>query len=443
MMNPCQNEKLRMIEPYTDQEILEIINVLGFKEENKMLWEKGCTDLRKNLKLLRAYSGDVNLILDKIAQIPFLNWMKQFDSKVSCCKLLEEEEKIESFSSNEMAKFELKTRLDCYNQLRIVIGKGSFRKPKDILVKNEKLLIEIVNAGYTKQNQILIDYDFLCYQKNLEALKKFQGDLPKCIFWLRELNQKYDEESKRDKIVKQYKDKAKMRMLQELNKLGYLNAYKKLIAGGQTKLTKNYQDLIYFNGDASKILKRIEIERKLKNAEGLSGIKFQKRIDKINENIDSFILDGTSSLCADEKTIIYLKLKQKSKGEKLVAITAKRFSSKGQGFHYIIFFDQVNFASEQINISEKSKYLSFNIYNSKPKYHGTDEAILDLLIKKPCNLKNTMFVTNNTELAACLLERGVTEIMTSANWFMLAKKAIGTEEFDRISCPCFLCIADI
>ena len=62
MINTCPNEKPKVIEPYTDNEILEIIKVLGFQEPHNLLWQKGFTDLRKNLKLLRAYSGDVNLI---------------------------------------------------------------------------------------------------------------------------------------------------------------------------------------------------------------------------------------------------------------------------------------------------------------------------------------------------------------------------------------------
>ena len=434
MINCFQNDKPRMIEPYTDYETLEIIKILGYQEQNEILLEKGCTDLRKNLKLLRAYSGDSNLILEKLTQLSSSNRMKH--------NLLVEEKK-EGFSSAEIAKFELNARLVCYKQLKIDVGKGSFRKPKEMLLDNENLLVEIVNAGYAEQNQILIDHGFLYYQKNLDALKEFEGDLPKCIFWLAHLQKKFDEEIQMYKLVKQYKDKAKMRMLQELYKLDYMNAHKKLLEGGQTKLTKNYQNLIYFNGDATKILKTIEIETKLKNAEDTSGIKFQKRIDKINENIDTFIVDGTSSLCADEATIRFLRSKQKSKAERFVAIIAKRFASKGQGFHCTIFFEQVDFASEQINISEKSKYLSFNIYNAKPTYNSTNEAILNHLMKESCNLKKTLFVTNNTELAAYLLERGVTEIMTSANWFMLAKKAIGTEEFNQFSNPFALSTAEI
>ena len=64
-------------------------------------------------------------------------------------------------------------------------------------------------------------------------------------------------------------------------------------------------------------------------------------------------------------------------------------------------------------------------------------------MKKSYNLKKTLFVTNNTELAAYLLEKGVTEIMTSANWFMLAKKAIGTEEFNQFSNPFALSTPEI
>ena len=442
MINRFPNEKPKMIEPYTDNEILEIMKVLGFQEQNKLLWEKGFTDLRKNLKLLRAYSGDVNLILDKIAQIPSCNFNKKLTNE-NLFADSSEKEKLVGFSSDEKIKCDKMARIDCYKQLKVIINKGCFRKPKEMLLENEKILIEIIEAGYVEQNLILIDHGFLCYAKNLETLKEFQGDLPKSIARLGELYKKYEEEIRRYKLVKQYKDKAKMRMLQELNNLGYMDGYKKLILGGQTKLTKNYQNLIYYNGDANKILKNLEIEARLKYYEDKVGIKFQKRIDKINDNIDTFILDGTSSLCADETAVILLRSKQKAKAEKLVAITAKKFSSKNQGFHCIIVFDQAEFACEKLNISEKSKFLSFNIYNAKPKYNSTDEAILGLLATKTFNLKNTMFVTNNTELAASLLENGVTEIITSANWFMLAKKAIGMEEFYKFSNPSALGKIDV
>jgi len=234
---------------------------------------------------------------------------------------------------------------------------------------------------------------------------------------------------RRAKIERQYKDKAKMRMLTELKSLGYLEAHKKLCEAGFTKISKNYQYLKITKADYNKVLKIYEVNVKLQQIEEKTGVKLQKYWC-FPEHIDTVYLDGNNLICASDWLKKMVEEKKCQQAVRILTALARKFCTSarnGKGFHCILVFDKYVSPSEEIAYSDKGGVLSFMVASAQPRYANANEAFVDWITSKNLDLKKTMFVTSSKELMISLIDKGAREILSSINYYGLAKSVVGEE----------------
>ncbi len=442
---------IHLSQPKNKANLEEKLKALGFEKQNKALLENGYTNLKKNLKLLKLYEGGLEQVLNhyhhnkqhKYEQLMNLIEAKGFGKENLILienmftklrrnlKLLVKfngdvekilavyNEKKEEKVKNLRAVCEEKGVLKEFEEL---LKKGN--KPKKIVkimkiyqwdgAKTEKHFDskkqkesffeeQIKNLGYETQNKVLVEKGFKHLKKNLKLLQIYEGNLEKVL-------EVYKKKSQKGKKIEE--KIAKFNISKEFHEL--------LAKNGLLKPKKVFNVLVKYNGDlneASKHLERKQVHKEFS-------------IKEWNEKIHVVYLDGNNMLFVNEFIRKLYLLNKKKEAEGVLCEIAKNLSRKKGIEKVVLIFDQGNFVDKEEEIVlENGKKMKFLIRKAG-EMKNSDDAIVGM-VEKEEHGKNLMVVTGDLELRRRLIEKGVKLLMGPKVWFGVAKKELG-EEFEKL-----------
>lgn len=381
--------------------ILEEIKSLNFENQNQVLLEMGFTRLSQNLKYLKRYEGNVDLVVQKLTN-----------------KHLKEGSPDETPSKEK--EFKEKNQFHHHHRFhhRHHGHHGHHqRKGEDILKK----------LGIEEQNKALEEAGFTNPRRNIKALMITQGDVKKAI---EILNQKNDKEH----LGKEEKEKI---ALEKIKELGFELQNQQLFDKGYTRLSRNVKILAICKGDADKALFMLEgtgrgwgERREKKEKKEKQELAPVVEYEKLPDNITRVYLDGNNMLFV-EGAIRRLCLRRKtSSAEIVISDIAWEFASALKRIDLVLVYDRTN-----LSISKKiegSKTYDFKVLSASPNYDISDDALVDWAQKLGNEAKNSLFVTSDRELQRRLLAAGVSDIMKPGRWFSMVKTLIGEEKYESL-----------
>ena len=376
-------------------QLMKLIEEKGFSKENHALLEKGFTKLRKNMKLLIKYKGDVSKVFDHYNQ-----------------KLEEKTQELQLMCKTHGVLKEYQALVSKgYKPKKIVklmkIYQWDAEKTRAHLeskkTKGSLFATQIKNLGYEEQNKVLMEKGFKHLKKNLKLLELNNGDLEKVLEGF------HKKAHKGEKIEK------------KLEKLHFSKQYHELLAKDATLKTKKVMKaLIKYNGDIDQAAKHLERKKLHK----------EFTFKEWNPQVHVVYLDGNNMLFVNENIRKLYLLNHKKEAEEMLIEISKTFSTKKQLEKVVLIFDKGNYPTKEVEIPlENNKKLTFILRCALEEKNSDD--LLVVLTEKEEKLKNALFVTADLELRRRLVEKGVKFLMGPKEWFAFAKTDLG-DKFDKI-----------